>query len=677
MPKINIKKHLVTLGIKKLKPKQKEIINLILKKKDIVGILPTGYGKSICYILPYLLKPKNVIVISPLISLMKDQYDKLKSKNIPTLIFNSSFSKLRDTSAGQSKYSAILKGKKSYLMYFSPESFMKNSFLFNELVKLDLVSLIAIDECHCVSSWAEFRSDYKELHIISEVKKKYNKKISTLALTATATIDTRYKILDILKLDKPYLVKESSYKDNLELFVKKKEGIKYDPDNIYRIINENGSKKKCIIYCKTKSDCEKLSEKLKNKGILCDYYHAGLNIAVRNDIQNNFKLNNINVITATIAFGMGIDIPDIHLIIHYGISKNIESYYQEIGRGGRDGKKVKCYVFWGLRDFITNKYFISKIENNEFKKSEYCKLNELNNYINCNYCRMKFICKYFDDRIDDCKKCDNCLIKIKRQEILDNRTLNFKISQKSINSDQTIDNMLSLIERNKILNDVSVVNKFDMDNGNKNPICVYDVSSNKCLKEDIIVFRYFVLKLFNNIGKGLGMSNIVKILKGKNKEYKDCSVYGVMKKYKNEDIKNYIRKVNHSEFITIKQIPNSIATYYSINEFGKNWFKFNNSIIINSINKIKLVQSKYKKYLKNKLTNKLQKSNIYKKLIEWRKNKATEINKPVYCVINNKTIENIVLNHPKNNKELLKIKGIGPKKIELYSKSIFDILLSK
>ena len=146
-----------------MKPKQKEIINLILKKKDIVGILPTGYGKSICYILPFLLKPKNVIVISPLISLMKDQYDKLKSKDIPTLVFNSSFSKLRDTIDGQKKYHAILKGEEKYLMYFSPESFIRNSYLFNELVKLDLVSLIAIDECHCVSSWAEFRSDYKEI----------------------------------------------------------------------------------------------------------------------------------------------------------------------------------------------------------------------------------------------------------------------------------------------------------------------------------------------------------------------------------------------------------------------------------------------------------------------------------------------------------------------------------
>ena len=666
MPKINIKKHLKVLGIKKLKPKQKEIINLILKKRDIVGILPTGYGKSICYILPFLLKPKNVIVISPLISLMKDQYDKLQSKNIPTIVFNSSFSKLRDTIEGQRKYSAILRGEEKYLMYFSPESFIRNSYLFNELVKLNLVSLIAIDECHCVSSWAEFRSDYKELYSINETKKKYNRKISTLALTATATINTRCKIIQILQLDTPILVKESSYKKNLELFVRNKDGIKYDPDTIHSIIEHNGSKKKCIIYCKTKADCEKLVIRLKDKGIACDYYHAGRDTSTRDKVQSNFKSNKINVITATIAFGMGIDIPDIHLIIHYGISKNIESYYQEIGRGGRDGEQVKCYVFWGPRDFITNKFFIKNIEDNEFKRNEYSKLNELQKYINYHSCRMKFICQYFDDKIEDCKKCDNCLVNIKRQEIINNRRLNFKISEKSNNSKQTIDNMYSLMDRFKI--------KDFEDNLNK-PIKVFDVSANKCLKKDIITIRYIILQLFKEIRKGLGMGNLVKILKGKNKDYKDCSMYGKMKSYKVDDIKNYIRKVNHSEFISIKTVPNTMATYYCLNDYGKNWLKYNKTKIVNSISKLKFIQTKYKTYLKTKIQQKITNSSVYKKLIEWRNNKAKEMKKPGYCIINNKTIESIVLNNPKTNKELLKIKGIGPKKLELYGKYIFEVLL--
>jgi ATP-dependent DNA helicase RecQ len=332
MPKINIKSYLRILGLSKLKPKQKEIINLILKKKDIIGILPTGYGKSLCYMLPFLIRNKNVIIISPLISLMKDQYDKLKEKNIETIVFNSSFSRLRDTKEGKQRLNDIYNKKKKFLMYFSPESFIRNRFLFEEMIKLDILSLVA-------------------------------------------TIKTQTKIKKILDLKDPILVKATSYKDNLELFVKEKtDGYISD---IYSLIMANGVNNKCIIYCKTKADTELISNKLRKMKIAADFYHAGLPNESRDMIQNE-----INIIVATIAFGMGIDIPDIHLIIHYGISKNIESYYQEIGRGGRDGKQVKCYVFWSKKDLYTNRFFIKQIENEEFRKEESLKVNELDKYLN-------------------------------------------------------------------------------------------------------------------------------------------------------------------------------------------------------------------------------------------------------------------------------------------------------
>jgi len=421
MTKVNIKSYLKLLGISKLKPKQKEIINLILKKKDIIGILPTGYGKSLCYILPFMIKNKNVIVISPLISLMKDQHDKLKSKNIETIVFNSTFSRLRDTKEGRQKLDDIYNKRKKFLMYFSPESFIRNQFLFEELIKLNLISLVAIDECHCVNSWSEFRSDYKNLNIIKKLREQLKSKFSLLSLTATATIQTQKKIKQILELDNPELVKVSSYKSNLELFVREKSNEYID--EIYTLIMSNGKKNKCIIYCKTKADTEHISSKLKDLGLSSDFYHAGLPSESRDKIQNDFKSNKINVIAATIAFGMGIDIPDIHLIIHYGISKNIESYYQEVGRGGRDGKQVKCYVFWSSKDLWTNRYFIKQIENEEFRKQENIKVNHLDKYIHTRQCRMKYICKYFGDnlltkkKLDECGKCDNCLLK---QERLDN-----------------------------------------------------------------------------------------------------------------------------------------------------------------------------------------------------------------------------------------------------------------
>ena len=491
-----------------------------------------------------------------------------------------------------------------------------------------------------------------------------------MALTATATINTRCKIVDKLKLNKPFLVKESSYKKNLSLFVKQKSSINFDIDDIESIIIKNGIYKKCIIYCKTKNECEKIASKLQKKEILCDFYHAGLSCQDRDIIQSKFKNNEINVITATIAFGMGIDIPDIYLIIHYGISKNIESYYQEIGRGGRDGSDVNCYVFWGPKDFITNKYFIKNIKNEEFRIEEYNKLNQLNKYIVSKNCRMKFLCKYFDDNIDDCNKCDNCLFNIKKKQILNKRKELYNLSSKSSFKEQTTNNIIDLINKYKI--DSS--EDSDLDEFKNKPIVVYDVSANKCLKEDIIVFRYFILKLFNEINKGLGMTNLIKILKGKIKEYKFCSVYGVMKNYKNEDVKNYIRKINHSEFISRKNIPNSMAYYYCINEFGINWLKYNKLKIENSVVKLKLLQNKIKKYINENFKNKIINTDKYKNLIQWRNNLSKKINKPTYCVINNKTLELIIKFNPKNKKELLKIKGIGPKKLEKYGDLILNLL---
>ena len=214
--------------------------------------------------------------------------------------------------------------------------------------------------------------------------------------------------------------------------------------------------------------------------------------------------------------------------------------------------------------------------------------------------------------------------------------------------------MFELFNKNKITSSNNLTNK---------PLKVYDVSENKCLKEDIIVFRYFVLKLFDEINKGMGMTNLVKILKGSHKDYKNISVSGSMKKYKNEDIKNYIRKINHSEYISRKSIPgNDRAIYYCMNDFGKNWLKYNDDDIKLSSIQISKVQAKYKKYLNNKIKHKITTSPFYAKLIKWRDTKAKELKKPKYCILNNKIIEDIILNAPTNNKELLKIKGIGPKK---------------
>ena len=214
---------------------------------------------------------------------------------------------------------------------------------------------------------------------------------------------------------------------------------------------------------------------------------------------------------------------------------------------------------------------------------------------------MKYICKYFDDHIKECNNCDNCLIRIKRQKIQEERKLNFKISNKSNNPKQTIDNLYNLIDKNKFKNNDLNTKSSTFLSNNSNAtyntgLKVFDISENKCLKEDIIVIRYFVLELFHKINKGLGMTNLVKILKGKHTDYKDLKLSGIMKKYKIEDIKNYIRKVNHSEYISRKSIPNNDrAIYYCINDYGKNWLKFNRD----NINKSSQLLSKIQINTKN------------------------------------------------------------------------------
>ena len=219
--KVSVTEILKKLEIKKLKPKQKEIINLFLKKekRDTLGILPTGYGKSLCYIVPHLLKGKNVIVISPLISLMEDQADKLKNKQINTLVFNSNHKPFKN---GEVKYKDLMSGKTSYIMYFSPESFLSYGFYIKSMIESNVVSMIAIDEVHCVSMWSTFRNDYNNLYQIKDWIKKYKRNIYLLALTATATEQMLDEISEKLKLENPVIIKESLYRENLKIKIYEK-----------------------------------------------------------------------------------------------------------------------------------------------------------------------------------------------------------------------------------------------------------------------------------------------------------------------------------------------------------------------------------------------------------------------------------------------------------------------
>lgn len=391
---MNISPYLKQLGFTKLKEKQKDILRSITSKKDTIGILPTGYGKSVCYILPHLLYKKNVIVISPLIALMEDQYLKLKEKGLNIYTFNST----KDINIRP-----ISNCEEIGILYFSPESFMSYSHFIRELVNKKKVCLFAIDEAHCITSWCDFRDDYNNLYEIKEI---CQDKIPILAVTATATNFSIKQISNKLTLNNPIIIKSSFVKSNLNLKFFHKNGLNYDISQIVNLIKKHNCK--TIIYCKTRKETQEISDLIKTYGLTSAYYHGELKADVRTRVQEQFTNNQIDIICATIAFGMGIDIYNIYLIIHYGISKTIESYYQEIGRAGRDMTESYCYLFWNENDFRLNKFFVSKVCNEELKAIQYKQIQQVENFVYSNKCRMQYIVNYFDEQCNICNKCDNC-----------------------------------------------------------------------------------------------------------------------------------------------------------------------------------------------------------------------------------------------------------------------------
>lgn len=390
-----LKKH---FGYDKLKDQQFEIIELLLKQgKDVLGILPTGFGKSMCYMLPYLITKKNVIIISPLIALMKDQQEELIRRKIPVCVLNS------DNENKKSDKMEILSGNYK-IIYITPEylqfcePFLKNMF------KDDSVAFVAIDEAHCTSNWGnEFRRAYKELGII----KTWLPGIPILALTATATIKVREDICNILGMDNPKIVTSSFDRPNLHLTVKKKINPVTDLFNILKAHKNEYS----IIYCKTRDETDKMAERIRKMGIQAHPYHAGLLTDDRNDIQLAYTKGEFKCMVATIAFGLGVNIPSVRLVVHYGCSKNLESYYQEIGRAGRDGLPSVCYLFYSSKDFMLNRFFLEDIKDLKYKKYQESQINAIERFAHSTKCRRKILLNHFgENRADiNCGNCDNCL----------------------------------------------------------------------------------------------------------------------------------------------------------------------------------------------------------------------------------------------------------------------------
>jgi ATP-dependent DNA helicase RecQ len=377
-------------GFEKFRPNQEAIINCVLSGQDTLAIMPTGGGKSICFQLPALVLPGITIVISPLIALMKDQVDSLKANGIEACFINSS-----QTETEQQFYIDRLQSNLMKLVYVAPESLSYLENVFSQIT----VSLIAIDEAHCISAWGhDFRPAYTNLGYLK------NRFPSTpiLALTATADKATRKDISQQLNLKNAKTFVASFDRKNLSLEVRPAlDRVKQIIDFIKGKPNESG-----IIYCLSRKTTEELAEKLQKIGLNAKAYHAGLDTKIRSKTQDEFINDDCQVVCATIAFGMGIDKSNVRWVIHYNLPKNIEGYYQEIGRAGRDGLPSETILFESYGDVIQLQKFASEGLNAEVQLA---KLERMKQYADALSCRRKILLSYFGELVtENCGNCDIC-----------------------------------------------------------------------------------------------------------------------------------------------------------------------------------------------------------------------------------------------------------------------------
>lgn len=460
---------------------QENIINSILNGKDTFAIMPTGGGKSICYQVPALAMDGITIVISPLISLMKDQVDTLKSSGVNAAFINSTLS---SKEVNQVIFSAISGHCK--LLYVAPERLEQD--YFKNTVKSLNISMVAIDEAHCVSQWGhDFRVSYKRIAPFIE---SLDKRPVVAAFTATATPKVKNDIIELLSLNSPNTFITGFDRKNLFFSVIRNEN---KLDFILRYLSKNAGDSG-VIYAATRKEVDALYEKLLRNGYSVGRYHAGLSDDERSKMQDDFLYDDIKIMIATNAFGMGIDKSNVRFVIHHNMPKNMESYYQEAGRAGRDGENSECILLFGGQDIHIQKFLIQQsIPSYERQRIELQKLNAMVDYCRTTSCLRKFILNYFGEEYekDNCANCSNCT-----------------------NDSELVDITL---EAQKILS------------------CVYRMNQN------------YGVTLISEVLKGSKNQRIIR------SNFENLSTYGIMSEYKLKDITDLINGLIADQYLAITE----------------------------------------------------------------------------------------------------------------------------
>ena len=581
-----------TFGYDAFRPLQQEIIESIVNKKDCLVVMPTGGGKSLCYQIPALMFDGLTIVISPLISLMKDQVEQLRQLGVDTALLNSSLSQ-KDYNQN---YINVKSGK-AKLLYLAPESLQKDDIA--ALLKSIKVDCITVDEAHCISEWGhDFRKDYR---LLGSFKKSFPSAVC-IGLTATATPRVQDDIMKNLKMNNPKKFIASFNRQNLFLQVyPKREPFQQTIDFLNEHKNQSG-----IIYCFSRKQVDTLHEELSELGYSTKPYHAGLSDEERNTNQDLFIKDEVQIIIATIAFGMGINKSNVRFVLHYDLPKNLESYYQEIGRSGRDGVRSDCLLLFSYGDISKINYFIDQKENERERLSAKMHLEAMIKYAETEICRRQPLINYFGEvyKIDKCGMCDNCL-------------------SEEDDSDKT----------------------------------------------DITVYTQKLLSALKRTGEVFGLNYIIDVLLGNDTDrilsnnHHKLSVFGIGKELSKKQWQILSHQLIRKEIVTRDNDFGSLKLSPSASDV-----LFNNKKVFG------LIKEPEMKKRKLKTIDLEYDQKLFELLRVKRKQIADQKNIPPFVIFADSTLIQMAIEYPQTENELLRISGVGVKKLESYGNAFLTII---